>query len=105
MTYSTRAIVPPNGFVPNSGRRVAATDAPPWSSFACAGKQPSKAFRMRNENTSPYHFDSAVKAKAMAGVPMCGQRAHLGSGRSSWCAYDMEEEQQAMGGVPMRRRC
>ncbi|KAJ7052420.1 hypothetical protein C8F01DRAFT_1090639 [Mycena amicta] len=102
MIYSTRAVVPPKGFVPYSGRRVAITSPPslfsPSSPVAThrrssvvkllptvvvsAQAEPlcrqAAKLGLQNSNSvmSPsYYLDLAVKAmaKGMGGVPMCRQ--------------------------------
>ncbi|KAJ7058909.1 hypothetical protein C8F01DRAFT_1255324 [Mycena amicta] len=125
MLCSTRAIVPPNGFVPYGGRRVAVAVAPSPScpSFPePTGRRSSvvellvaivvpkaKAEPLRrqrayqNSPTTDGSIPRDAPVKVLGGVPMCRQRAHRGSDSSSRHAYDAEEE--AMGGVPMRRGC
>ncbi|KAJ7059850.1 hypothetical protein C8F01DRAFT_1231753 [Mycena amicta] len=127
MLCSTRAIVPPNGFVPYGGRSVA--QPAPSSSSPCS---PNPARRrssvvelladilpvMRTAKAEPLRRQRAqqgrpstdacsshvARMKALGGVPLCRQRAHRGISSSSSYDSAVQAKLLPVGGVPMCRQ-
>ncbi|KAJ7059890.1 hypothetical protein C8F01DRAFT_1143415 [Mycena amicta] len=121
MLCSTRAIVPPNGFLPYGGRSVA---VPPSSSspvstrrrssivelladivpaIRTAKAEPLRLCRQRAQQGSPPPLAAPVKPEVLGGVPMSRQRAHRGISSES---YDSAVQAKVLpvGGVPMCRQ-
>ncbi|KAJ7059885.1 hypothetical protein C8F01DRAFT_1143386 [Mycena amicta] len=125
MLCSTRAIVPPNGFLPFGGRSVA---VPPSSSSPVSTRRRSSIVelianivpvlrttkaeplrRQRAQQGSP-SMDACsphvAQMKALGGVPLCRQRAHRGISSESSCPFDSAVQAKLLpvGGVPMCRQ-
>ncbi|KAJ7059835.1 hypothetical protein C8F01DRAFT_1084298 [Mycena amicta] len=117
MLCSTRAIIPPNGFVPYGGRSVA---QPAPSSSSPSSPNPARRrssvpvrrtpkaepLRLRRQPArqgNPPPHAALVKPEAPGGVPMSRQRAHRGISSES---YDSAVQAKVlpMGGVPMCRQ-
>ncbi|KAJ7060059.1 hypothetical protein C8F01DRAFT_1143837 [Mycena amicta] len=106
MLCSTRAIVPPNGFLPFGGRSVAlianivpvlrTTKAEPLRRQRAQQGSPSM------DACSPH----VAQMKALGGVPLCRQRAHRGISSESSCPFDSAVQAKLLpvGGVPMCRQ-
>ncbi|KAJ7060071.1 hypothetical protein C8F01DRAFT_208170 [Mycena amicta] len=125
MIYSARAIVPPNGFIPYGGRRVA---VPPSSSSPNPARRRSSVVQLladilpvvRTAKAEPLRRQRAqqgspsmdacsphvAQMKALGGVPLCRQRAHRGISSESSCPFDSAVQAKLLpvGGVPMCRQ-
>ncbi|KAJ7059853.1 hypothetical protein C8F01DRAFT_1084313 [Mycena amicta] len=124
MLCSTRAIVPPNGFLPYGGRSVAVSSSSPSSSPNPARRrssildivpvrrtpkaEPLRLRRQRARQGNPPPHAAPVKPEVLGGVPMSRQRAHRGisSNSESSSRYDSAVQAKVLpvGGVPMCRQ-